>query len=342
MEKSSKRGKIPQSDWPLIMARYEAGETLSSIARTYDCSPPAISYVVSRSRARGSAAPPPPTAASAEPQLVKSSAGNAVAASNGSAAPGAVTAGATALSLEASANGTAAQQKSASDIFGDPRGDIWRREANGHRGNGSAVATPPPRHPAPPMATTSVHSGPANGDHRPKLHLTLGNGSQPEGAAQQTNPHPVERHPQALHQPQHGGNGRSDPLAHASAPNGRTAFDQHRPAVSAGSFEPAHRPLPLPQARHEANGGAKEGSGSYIDHDLRARVDGDIAAFLAAFDAALAQDTQESRSALREATDRLLRAGARTRIELERLEARMPLPRRDATFQGEAGWRPRQ
>ena len=50
MERSSKRGKIPQSDWPSIMARYEAGETLSSIARTYDCSPPAISFVVSRSR----------------------------------------------------------------------------------------------------------------------------------------------------------------------------------------------------------------------------------------------------------------------------------------------------
>ena len=52
MEKSSKRGKIPQADWPLIMARYEAGETLSSIARTYDCSPPAISYIVSRSRGK--------------------------------------------------------------------------------------------------------------------------------------------------------------------------------------------------------------------------------------------------------------------------------------------------
>src|SRR5438477_119538 len=64
MERSSKRGKIPQSDWPLIMARYEAGETLSSIARTYDCSPPAISYVVSRSRARqpsGETPPPTPT-----------------------------------------------------------------------------------------------------------------------------------------------------------------------------------------------------------------------------------------------------------------------------------------
>jgi len=70
MERSSKRGKIPQQDWPSIMARYEAGETLANIARTYDCSPPAISYIVSRSRARGAAstssAPPP------EPQLVKS------------------------------------------------------------------------------------------------------------------------------------------------------------------------------------------------------------------------------------------------------------------------------
>jgi hypothetical protein len=74
---------------------------------------------------------------------------------------------------------------------------------------------------------------------------------------------------------------------------------------------------------------------SYIDKELRARVDTDIAAFLSAFDAALAQDTQSSRSALREATDRLLRAGARTRIELERLEARVPLPSRDAAFRSE-------
>src|SRR5437763_13373724 len=69
MEKSNKRGKIPQSDWPQIMARYEAGETLASIAKTYDCSPPAISYIVSRSRARdadGAAAPPV-----TEPQLIK-------------------------------------------------------------------------------------------------------------------------------------------------------------------------------------------------------------------------------------------------------------------------------
>ncbi|HEX2150880.1 MAG TPA: hypothetical protein VHG31_02640 [Stellaceae bacterium] len=71
----------------------------------------------------------------------------------------------------------------------------------------------------------------------------------------------------------------------------------------------------------------KESAGSFIDRELRARVDTEIATFLAAFDAALMEDTQENRSALREATDRLLRAGARTRIELERLEARVPLGR---------------
>jgi hypothetical protein len=80
---------------------------------------------------------------------------------------------------------------------------------------------------------------------------------------------------------------------------------------------------------------------TFIDRTLRERVDGDISAFLAAFDAALADDTMESRAGLREATDRLLRAGARTRIELERLEARMPLSARDASGYSAPGWRSR-
>src|SRR3954447_9755660 len=79
MEKSNKRGKIPQSDWPLIMARYEAGETLASIARTYDCSPPAISYVVSKSRARQPSLNRSATGPSGpEAQLIKSTAGERV------------------------------------------------------------------------------------------------------------------------------------------------------------------------------------------------------------------------------------------------------------------------
>src|SRR5262252_5034174 len=73
MEKSSKRGKIPQHDWPSIIKRYEAGETLASIARTYDCSPPAISYIVSRNRVRESTADhtAPGAAESLAPQLIK-------------------------------------------------------------------------------------------------------------------------------------------------------------------------------------------------------------------------------------------------------------------------------
>src|SRR4029077_15385783 len=86
MEKSSKRGKIPQSDWPLIMARYEAGETLASIARTYDCSPPAISYVVSPSRVRQPDAETSPSAPSATtPQLIKAAASEPAVSGNGQA-----------------------------------------------------------------------------------------------------------------------------------------------------------------------------------------------------------------------------------------------------------------
>ena len=73
MERSSKRGKIPQQDWPSIIKRYEAGETLASIARTYDCSPPAISYILSRSRARDATAEGTEQSGieSPEPRLVK-------------------------------------------------------------------------------------------------------------------------------------------------------------------------------------------------------------------------------------------------------------------------------
>jgi hypothetical protein len=110
---------------------------------------------------------------------------------------------------------------------------------------------------------------------------------------------------------------------------------------------PTQHPAPNAAAK---NGGAgrsmaeshkgKDG-GTFIDRALRERVDADISAFLAAFDAALADDTTESRAELREATDRLLRAGARTRIELERLEARVPLSARDTTGYSAPSWRPR-
>src|SRR5260370_13062507 len=113
MEKSSKRGKIPQSDWPSIMARYDSGETLASIARTYDCSPPAISYVVSRSRVRQPSAetPPPPLPSTTAPQLIKAAASEPAVSSNAHA-PAAST---------SPANGQPSERHEA----------IWPREANG-------------------------------------------------------------------------------------------------------------------------------------------------------------------------------------------------------------------
>jgi hypothetical protein len=59
---------------------------------------------------------------------------------------------------------------------------------------------------------------------------------------------------------------------------------------------------------------------SMLDERTRERITSDVAAFLSAFNAALEHDTPEIRSALLKASDRLLRAGANTRTEIERLE----------------------
>jgi len=268
------------------MARYEAGETLASIARTYDCSPPAISYIVSRSRERQPAAE---TAIPAvEPQLVKAHAEPVAAAA--AAPPPVVT-----------------------------RPDPAAFDA----APGLMATLARPAAPRPEVASAT------NGDARRTLHLSLGgNGANGNG---HTNGNGAD----------HSGNGYPAPTPPPQA--------QAQPQPSQPQndrFEP--RPPMPPRYNYQTNGGGEPGearkkdAGSFIDKELRARVDADIAAFLAAFDAALAGDTQESRAGLREASDRLLRAGARTRIELERLEARVPLSStRDGDSRPEPNWRHR-
>jgi transposase-like protein len=343
MEKTSKRGKIPQSDWPLIMARYDAGETLASIARTYDCSPPAISYVVSRSRARQPGAETPPTAPGATvpqtaQQLIKATASEPVVISNvqapsASAPPG---------------NGQPSNRPD----------EIWPREANGFTRNGSGERNNNPPDMAPraalptqPPPTSPASAGPANGDHRRTLHLSLGSMPQGNGATPPAEPHPAERRSFASEGqyaqpqiPQHQTTSEHvAPPTNPELPVNRATPERGRDSASGTGFSEA-RPAAYPGAVQRTDADLahrREGAGSYIDKELRARVDGDIAAFLVAFDAALLEDTQESRSALREATDRLLRVGARTRIELERLEARMPLPPRDNIGRNEMAWRQR-
>jgi hypothetical protein len=60
--------------------------------------------------------------------------------------------------------------------------------------------------------------------------------------------------------------------------------------------------------------GAEESPACAIDSALRDRVNSDIAAFLVAFDAMLDDAGAQNRRALIEATDQLMRAGARIRI----------------------------
>ena len=63
--------KIPQGDWSAIAARYAQGESLSAIARSYGCTPPAIHYVLKRNGRQIIEKVEPPAeaapAASAEP-----------------------------------------------------------------------------------------------------------------------------------------------------------------------------------------------------------------------------------------------------------------------------------
>jgi transposase-like protein len=52
-EAPKRRGRIPQSAWPHILERHRAGATLSAIAREFDCTPSAISYIVRKAEASG-------------------------------------------------------------------------------------------------------------------------------------------------------------------------------------------------------------------------------------------------------------------------------------------------
>jgi hypothetical protein len=335
MEKSGRRGKIPQADWPAIMVRYEAGETLASIARTYDCSPPAISYIVSRSRDRraGTEAPVP----AAEPQLVKIHAAEPVAVTEAAPEP--------ALALA-----PAEPTPPAPPPFVERNAGLVATLARGLPQRPSGVTDPVPQ-----QAASQTNGQQTNGDGRRRLHLSLGgngpNGNGPNGNGSYgagngghgdghasgngaDSPHPGNgfRSPERPYQPlQAHPQERAEQPRSAPMPQPRYGFPQ--PGGERGFTE---------SVRPDADVGRRnKDPGSFIDHELRSRVDGDIAAFLAAFDAALAGDTLESRAGLREATDRLLRAGARTRIELERLEARVPLGAREGEGRAEPNWRHR-
>jgi|SRR5215467_12070528 len=45
--------KIPQGEWSAIAARYAKGESISRIAQSYGCTPPAIHYILKKNKQRG-------------------------------------------------------------------------------------------------------------------------------------------------------------------------------------------------------------------------------------------------------------------------------------------------
>ncbi len=296
---------------------------MASIAGTYGCSPPAISYVVSRSRAKDQstqALPPAPPSA-AEPHLVKVSGGEGTVGTpkNGHALAPADSPASALIAPQPAMHAEPLPVRRDVHAAAERRGGNGVESgANGFARNGERGLMPPTapaRTPWPGRAPGPTPAG--NDDQRRTLHLGLGNGGRDNGGSHHPEPQLPEPHSFVN-------------------PNQATLQQPH----AQGFAEARPVPDPVISQRSDGNGAQRKDGGSYIDKDLRARVDGDIAAFLAAFDAALAQDTQESRAGLREATDRLLRAGARTRIELERLEARLPLVR-VGSGRSEPDWRPR-
>jgi hypothetical protein len=349
MEKTSKRGKIPQQDWPSIIARYQGGETLSSIARSYDCSPPAISYIVSRTRARNATVEMPGArpSASVEPQLIKAPTsampvnGIAEGDSTHNGADGATSTTPFADSGEIGQS-SGALTPSERWLFPEepppPRAaeaeqpsEVNRpapRQGQGHYGSGYAAT---------PSQAPTPSSGPSqNGEARRTLHLSL---SQGNGAGPSADSHAPNM--QTAGNPAFDSDSRPAARPQGSQPG---FAEQYRQAAGrAAPLGPPPSPLGAVRGPAAAPGDSQRSreGGAFIDHALRERIDGDITAFLAAFDAALDHDTAESRTGLREATDRLLRAGARTRIELERLEARVPLASREKDMQTSSLFRPR-
>ena len=336
MERSSKRGKIPQQDWPSIIKRYEAGETLASIARTYDCSPPAISYIVSRSRARDTApeSTTPGATGPSEPRLVKGNAGDVVAAEK---SQGELLLGATradrADNFPADASYSAerldseTQQIKPSHLPNEAAdAPDLRKDPALREGDGAAEGFVRDRRDANSVRSDSAPASfapagmPQDSEPRRTLHLAL--------------PHDGAHSSDAQHQDAPATNSSSLAVRPGGDQQGFAQIGRQGPAP----YPPATNGAPVRMMSEPQR--TKEGN-AFIDQALRERVDGDITAFLAAFDAALAHDTLESRAGLREATDRLLRAGARTRIELERLEARVPLPPRDNSGQAAPAWRQR-
>ena len=109
--------------------------------------------------------------------------------------------------------------------------------------------------------------------------------------------------------------GEDDQAHAASAPIGREE-EAGRLHANSVSLLPPTRPIGFSATRADV-GSRKEG----FDVSLREAMTLEVSSLLVAFDAVVARPSAEAVDQLRSATDRLLRAAARIRIELERVPA---------------------
>ncbi|MBP2303257.1 hypothetical protein [Azospirillum picis] len=113
-ESPKKRGRIPQSAWPQILDRYRSGATLSAIAREFECTPSAISYIIKKAEA-----------ASGQGEL---KVGDADAAGDAEAAPAPAPVAEAAHEAPAPESAPAADAPAAAPASGSGSADATRRE----------------------------------------------------------------------------------------------------------------------------------------------------------------------------------------------------------------------
>jgi transposase-like protein len=100
---------------------------------------------------------------------------------------------------------------------------------------------------------------------------------------------------------------------------GRRGRAEHNPKLSGDRlFAKMARSANLAE---EARSIKTLGGGGSLPESFWARVSGDVAGFLAAMDAIIAEENEKTEAALLGAADRLLRASALTRIEIERIRS---------------------
>ena len=109
--------------------------------------------------------------------------------------------------------------------------------------------------------------------------------------------------------------GEDDQADAASAPIGHEG-ESGRLHANSVSLRPPARPVGFSATQPEA-----ESRNEGFNFSLREAMTLEVSAFLVAFDAVVARPSAEAFDQLRSATDRLLRAAARIRIELERMPA---------------------